>query len=102
MGKRRIETQDFEVLRASLRALPPSGPGGFEGLLSSLLSELTSRRFFLASAGAQQGQDLSTLRYLDISTVEEALTVVTRYFDERHLQPKTRLVLEELLGGEPK
>lgn len=38
------------------------------------------------------------LRYLDISTVEEALAVVTRYFDEQHLRPKTRLVLEELLG----
>jgi len=38
------------------------------------------------------------LRYLDISTTEEALAVVTRYFDERQLQPKTRLALEELLG----
>jgi len=41
------------------------------------------------------------LRYLDISTVEEALAVVMRYFDERHLQPKTRLALEELLEGRP-
>ena len=40
------------------------------------------------------------LRYLDISTVEEALAVVTRYFDERQLRPKTRLALEELLPGE--
>jgi hypothetical protein len=38
------------------------------------------------------------LRHLDITTVEEALTVVTRYFDEDQLQPKTRLALEELLG----
>ena len=37
------------------------------------------------------------LRYLNISTVEEALAVVTRYFDEQQLQPKTRLALEELL-----
>ena len=37
------------------------------------------------------------LRYLDISTVGEALEVVTRYFDEKHLRPKTRLALEELL-----
>lgn len=41
------------------------------------------------------------LRYLDISTVEEALAVVMRYFDERHLQPKTRLALEELLEARP-
>jgi hypothetical protein len=42
------------------------------------------------------------LRYLDISTVEEALAIVTRYFDERHLLPKTRLVLEELLSDGPR
>jgi hypothetical protein len=39
------------------------------------------------------------LRYLDLSTVDEALAVVTRYFDEDRLPPKSRLALEELLGG---
>ena len=39
------------------------------------------------------------LRYLGLSTVDEALAVVTRYFDEKHLQPKTRLALEEILGA---
>ena len=39
------------------------------------------------------------LRYLGISTVDEALAIVTRYFDEKQLPPKTRLALEELLGG---
>ena len=39
------------------------------------------------------------LRYLDVSTVDEALAIVTRYFDEPQLAPKTRLALEELLGG---
>lgn len=39
------------------------------------------------------------LRYLDISSADEALAVVMRYFDETQLRPKTRLVLEELLGG---
>jgi hypothetical protein len=37
------------------------------------------------------------LRYLDITTVEQALAVVTRYFDETQLKAKTRLALEELL-----
>lgn len=41
------------------------------------------------------------LRYLDISTAEEALAVVTRYFDEQQLRPKTRLALEELLARRP-
>jgi len=39
------------------------------------------------------------LRYLDVSTAGEALSIVTRYFDEDQLAPKTRLALEELLGA---
>jgi hypothetical protein len=39
------------------------------------------------------------LRHLNISTVGEALAVVTRYFDETQLRPKTRLALEDLLSG---
>lgn len=37
------------------------------------------------------------LRYLNVTTVDEALAIVLRYFDEEHTQPKTRLALEELL-----
>ena len=37
------------------------------------------------------------LRYLDVTTSEQAMTIVTRYFDESQLLPKTRLALEELL-----
>lgn len=39
------------------------------------------------------------LRYLNVSTVDEALAIVLRYFDETHVPPKTRLALEELLSG---
>ncbi len=45
----------------------------------------------------EEFHDLDDLRYLNISTSEEALSIVTRYFDESQLQPKTRLALEELL-----
>ena len=38
------------------------------------------------------------LRHLDISSVDDALAVVGRYFDDAQLRPKTRLALEELLG----
>lgn len=37
------------------------------------------------------------LRYLNLSRVEEALEIVTRYFNESRLMPKTRLALAELL-----
>ncbi len=37
------------------------------------------------------------LRYLNLSSAEEGLAIVTRYFDESSLHPKTRLALEELL-----
>ncbi len=40
------------------------------------------------------------LRYLNISNAAEALTVVTKYFDESQLLPKTRLALEELLSDD--
>ena len=40
------------------------------------------------------------LRYLNVSTPDEALGVVVRYFDENQLLPKTRLVLEEILTAE--
>lgn len=38
------------------------------------------------------------LRHLNVSTVDEALDIVTDYFAEDQLLPKTRLALEELLG----
>lgn len=39
------------------------------------------------------------LRYLNVASAEEALEIVTRYFDEKQLLPKTRLALEELLSA---
>ena len=39
------------------------------------------------------------LHHLNITSVEEALQVVTRYFDAGRLPPKTRFALEELLPG---
>jgi hypothetical protein len=39
------------------------------------------------------------LRFLNITTVAEAMEVVTSYFDEARLPPKTRFALEELLPG---
>lgn len=39
------------------------------------------------------------LRYLNVSTVDEALGIVTRYFDEDQLPAKSRLALEELLSS---
>jgi hypothetical protein len=39
------------------------------------------------------------LRYLNITSVDQALEVVTHYIDEDRLMPKTRLALEELLSG---
>lgn len=38
------------------------------------------------------------LRHLDVRTPDEALAIVTAYFDDTVLLPKTRLILEELLG----
>jgi predicted nucleotidyltransferase len=50
----------------------------------------------------EEFHDLDDVRYLlrhrNVSTVEEALAIIGRYFDDAQLLPKTRLVLEEILG----
>jgi hypothetical protein len=38
------------------------------------------------------------LRHLNITTAEAALEIVSDYFDENQLSPKTRFALEELLS----
>ncbi|HKS05814.1 MAG TPA: hypothetical protein VJR92_05840 [Gemmatimonadaceae bacterium] len=38
------------------------------------------------------------LRYLNVSRAEDAMAIVTRYFDSAQLMPKTQLALEELLA----
>ncbi len=43
-----------------LRKLEPSGLDGFEGLIAKLLTALTKKQFFLATAGYQGGRDSST------------------------------------------
>lgn len=51
----------------------------------------------------EEFRDLDDVRYLlralNITSVDGALEVVTRYFDEEQLPPKTRVALEELLPG---
>ncbi|MFP3941024.1 MAG: hypothetical protein ACLF0P_12005 [Thermoanaerobaculia bacterium] len=51
----------------------------------------------------EEFRDLDDVRYLlralNVTSVDGALEVVTRYFDEDRLPPKTRLALEELLPG---
>jgi hypothetical protein len=39
------------------------------------------------------------LRYLNVTSADQALGIVTRYFDEDRLLPKTRLAIEDLLSG---
>jgi len=41
---------------------------------------------------------IALLRWLNVTELGEALAIVTRYFDEERLPPKTRLALEEMLG----
>jgi hypothetical protein len=41
------------------------------------------------------------LRHLDIRTADEALEIVTQYFDASQLLSKTRRILEELLPARP-
>jgi hypothetical protein len=42
------------------------------------------------------------LRYLNVTSVEDALGIITRYFEPDRLHPKSRLALEELLPAAEK
>lgn len=39
------------------------------------------------------------LRYLNVTSADQALEIVTRYFDEDRLMPKTHLAIEEMLSS---
>ncbi len=76
--------------------------------LSNLRVYVAQPRYLLAMKCAsmrlgEEFHDLDDIRYLlrhlDVSSAEEALAIVTSYFDEARLHPKTRLALEELLGS---
>ena len=83
--------------------------GDFEDFLelSNLRVFVAHPRYLLAMKCAamrlgEEFHDLNDvrylLRYLNVGSVDEAMDIVTDYFDEQQLLPKTRLALEELLG----
>ena len=71
-----------------LRALPPVGHNGFEGLIAGLLEELTGSHFYLAKSGSQQGRDMSSR-----SANSNVLAVECKRYGE-----KSELDERELLG----
>ncbi len=53
----------YEALHAALHNLQATGPSGFEGFITDLISSLTGRVFFFARSGTQGGRDASTAGY---------------------------------------
>src|SRR5438552_1532061 len=53
----------YDALHAALHKLQATGPSGFEGLITHLISALTGRVFFLARGGTQGGRDAGTVGY---------------------------------------
>ena len=73
----------------------------FASLLRSLEDE-ADRRYALAELRlGEEFHDLDDvrylLRYLKITTAQQAVAIVKQYFDEAELLPKSRLALEALL-----
>jgi len=50
----------LKLLRDALLALRPTGPDGFEGLIATVLSEISGTPFRLAASGSQHGRDGGT------------------------------------------
>jgi hypothetical protein len=68
---------EIEKLRAWVRALPPTGSDGFEGLLAAVLTDLTGISFVLAKSGSQQGRDG------DPALAEPTIKFEAKRYDER-------------------
>ena len=47
----------WDLLQTTLQAMPETGPNGFEGVVATLLSELTGEQFWVARSGDQSGMD---------------------------------------------
>ena len=50
-------TDRLEAVRSELLSMEPTGPGGFEGLMQAVLTEVTGVPFRLSAAGSQRGRD---------------------------------------------
>ncbi|HEX4952692.1 MAG TPA: NACHT domain-containing protein [Thermoanaerobaculia bacterium] len=70
-ARKRTKTDDQELVLKWLRKLPASGEGGFEGLVASLLTSLTSYTWRVASAGTQRGRDAGSYPLGETSRVVE-------------------------------
>ena len=75
------------ILASRLHKLNPVGPRGFEGLMASILSELTGQAFYVAKSGSQGGSDVR-------STPQNLFRVG---LEAKRYQPDTHLPLDALL-----
>lgn len=78
-------SQSLTFIRSVLTQLRPSGDGGFEGLVASLIAAKTGLQIRLAKSGSQFGRDASSPRDLF------AIAMEAKRYD-------SNLRLEELLG----
>jgi hypothetical protein len=69
-----------------LRQVQPAGPDGFEGLIAKLLQALTGTPFNLASAGYQEGRDMSSRPQVGNVTAVECKRYGARKLSLRELQ----------------
>lgn len=79
----RINPSIADLIHSSLKS---TGKTGFEGLVATLLSELTGREFLLAKSGSQMGRDLSSRDgQVNVVAVECKKYKKTTEFDKRSL-----------------
>lgn len=82
----------LEDLRAALLALKPAGPGGFEGLLATVLGKISGQDFRLAKSGLQNGKDGATFASEDNYISFEGKLYNTKINDNEILTKITRLI----------
>jgi hypothetical protein len=88
-----MTAQSIHDLRATVRKLRPTGPDGFEGLMAAVLTDLTSRTFALASAGAQHGKDGQ-------SALDGAIAFEAKLYEDAVAKDQILSKIAEIAGDE--
>jgi hypothetical protein len=102
-----LSQHDSDPAAKSLfRSYPAETGPGLRVFVASPAYLFAMKSLAMRAGGAVPSEDIEDIRQLGavlgIKTAVDALSIVSRYYPEQQLPPKTRFGLEEIFGGAPK
>lgn len=89
--------------KSLLRAYPSEDGAGVRIFIATAPYLFAMKCLAMRIGGAESSQDVEDIRHLgeilDIRTAAEAIAVVSQYYPEKIISPKTRFGLEEMFGN---